>query len=364
MSRSSFITLQSPGLFVPLERRTGKLAFTLTNDYLFKVVLQRNEDILRTLLCSLLGLQPDSIRSVLITNAAEPGTTVHDKDAALDMRLILNHNKILNLEMQIRNEHNWPERSLTYLCRSFDNVPKGADYKTAFPTHHIGILCFSPAGMPKQFYSHYYMMEQHSHSIYTPKFRLSILDLTQAGLATDADRQQGLDLWAAAFRATTWEEFQMLAEKDTLFKTVSDALYIVLENKDLADQIRRQWEYEAIEKRRKELAQRRDALMQRREKRIQKREAECQQREAAQQQREAAQQQREAEQQQREATQQQREAEQQQREAEQQQREAEFQQREAECQQRENQIQQYEVELQQRAAALEAKSNALKASLE
>lgn len=287
MSRSSLFTLQSPGLFVPLEQRTGKLAFTLTNDYLFKVVLQRNENILRALLCSLLGLHPDSVHSVMIMNAIEPGATIHDKETALDIRLILNHKKILNLEMQIRNKHNWPERSLTYLCRSFDNVPKGADYKTALPAHHIGILCFSPAGMPKQFYSHYYMMEEHSHSIYTPKFRLSILDLTQAGLATNADRQQGLDLWAAAFRATTWEEFQMLAEKDTLFKTVSDALYIVLENKDLADQIRRQWENEAIEKRQKELAQRRDALMQRREERMQKREAEFQQREAAQRQREA-----------------------------------------------------------------------------
>lgn len=257
MSDSILIPFQTPGPFIPLEKRTGRLPFTLTNDYIFKVVMRKNEDILRALLTSLLGLAPDSIRSVFVTNTIEPGATIEDKEAVLDIRLLLNHKQILNLEMQVKNEYNWSERSLTYLCRSFDNVLKGQNYRTAFPTHHIGILCFSPTGMPKQFYSHYYMMEQHSHSIYTQKFRLSVLDLTQAALATASDRQHGLDLWAAAFRATTWEEFQMLAEKDALFKTVSDALYIVLENKDLADQIRRQWENEAMEKQRQKDEQRR-----------------------------------------------------------------------------------------------------------
>lgn len=249
MSQPPLISLHVPGPYVSFAKRTGKLAFTLTNDYLFKVVLQKNEDILRALLCSLLGLAPDSIRSVVITNAAEPGATIEDKEAVLDIKLLLNHQQILNLEMQVKNEYNWPERSLTYLCRSFDNVPKGQDYHTVLPTHHIGILCFSLDGVPKQFFSHYYMMEQHTHSIYTQKFRLSVLDLTQAALATESDRQRGLDLWAAAFRATTWEEFHMLAEKDPLFEKVSDALYIVLENRELAEQIRRKWEAEAARKR-------------------------------------------------------------------------------------------------------------------
>lgn len=256
MSQPPLVTLQTASFFVPLKNRTGKLAYSLTNDYLFKVILQNNEDILRALLGSLLGLPQESIQSVIIMNTIDPGATIHNKETILDIKLVLNHQQVLNLEMQVKNEYNWPERSLTYLCRSFDQIQKGRNYGTAFPTHHISILGFSLNGTPKQFYSHYCMMEQRTHHIYTDKFRLSVLDLTQAALATEPDRQLGLDLWATAFRATNWEEFQMLAEKDPLFEKVSDALYIVLENKMLADQIRRQWEAEADEKRRKENEQR------------------------------------------------------------------------------------------------------------
>ena len=45
MSESHLITLQTQDPFVPLSKCTGRLLFTLTNDYLFKVVLQTNEDI-------------------------------------------------------------------------------------------------------------------------------------------------------------------------------------------------------------------------------------------------------------------------------------------------------------------------------
>lgn len=250
MSRSSLITLHAPNPFVPLSERTGKLTFTLTNDYLFKVILQRNETVLRALLCSLLGLRPKAIRSIVIANPIEPGAAIGSKDAILDIKLILNSRRILNLEMQIKNEHDWPERSLSYLCQSFNNLAKGDAYINVKPVHHIGILNFSLPDLPKQFYSHYYLMDNRTHSIFTDKFRLSVLDLTQTALATEHNRRFQLDHWAAAFRATTWEEFNMLAKEDILFEKVADALYLLAENPEIAEQVRRRDEAAAREKRR------------------------------------------------------------------------------------------------------------------
>ena len=291
MSKPPFISLHAPLVYVPLEKRTGKLAFTLTNDYLFKILLQKNEDILCALLSS---LPPDAIHSVAITNTIDPGTVVTDKGNILDVKLILNNRQILNLEMQAKNEHNWPERSLFYLCRSFDNVSKGQDYLSVLPVHHIGILNFSLDGMPKQFYSHYYLTEQHTHTIYTTKFRLSVLDLTQAGLANKADRRHFLHLWAAVFRATTWEEFYMIAKEDILFQKVADALYLISENRELAEQIRRQWEAEATRKRLEEEWRQREAEYQQRIAEYQQCKTQDQQRIAEYQQREAEYLQREA----------------------------------------------------------------------
>lgn len=38
-------------------------------------------------------------------------------------------NVIINLEMQVINEYNWPERSLTHLCRALDSLNPGEDYQ-------------------------------------------------------------------------------------------------------------------------------------------------------------------------------------------------------------------------------------------
>ena len=41
-----------------------------------------------------------------------------------------------------------------------------------------------------------------------------MLDLTRIDLATEEDKANELDYWAELFKATTWEELRMLAEKD------------------------------------------------------------------------------------------------------------------------------------------------------
>ena len=249
---TSFLTLLPPSPYLPLSKRTGKLPFMLTNDYMFKVVLQTDETILCALLCSLLDLTPGDIHSIVITNPFVPGTTIKDKDTILDIRLILNGDRLINLEMQIKNEGDWPERSLCYLCRAFDNLEKGAPYRNVTPVHHIGILNFSLPHVQKQFYSHYLMINEKTHEPFSDKLRLSVLNLTQTALATEHDRQSGLTKWAAAFKAKTWEEYQMLAEEDALFQKVSDALYLISENREIAEQCRRMQEAEARRKRMEE----------------------------------------------------------------------------------------------------------------
>ncbi|MDE5820183.1 MAG: Rpn family recombination-promoting nuclease/putative transposase [Lachnospiraceae bacterium] len=271
---TSFLTLLPPSPYLPLSERTGELPFMLTNDYMFKVVLQSDETILCALLCSLLDLTPDDIHSIVITNPFVPGATIKDKDTILDIRLVLNGDRLINLEMQIKNEGDWPERSLCYLCRAFDSLEKGAPYRSVTPAHHIGILNFNLPHVQKQFYSHYFMINETTHEIFNDKLRLSVLNLTQTVLATEHDRQSGLTRWAAAFKATTWEEYQMLAEEDVLFQKVSDALYLISENREIAEQCRRMQEAEARRKRMEEqeaqqieranaLAQRESALAER-----------------------------------------------------------------------------------------------------
>lgn len=125
------------------EKLTGKLPYTLTNDYFFKAFLQRNENALRGILCAMLSMNPEEITSLLVTNPISEGDTVDDKNVILDVKVEVNHTQIINLEMQVENLGNWPERSLTYLCRMFDQLKAGEDYRYVKRTLHIGILDFT-----------------------------------------------------------------------------------------------------------------------------------------------------------------------------------------------------------------------------
>ena len=54
-----------------------------------------------------------------ITNPIIPGESINGKTFFLDIRVDLNQNTLINLEMQVINEHNWPERSLSFRASLF-----------------------------------------------------------------------------------------------------------------------------------------------------------------------------------------------------------------------------------------------------
>ena len=55
---------------------TGPIDYGMTNDYMFRSVLQRNTTVLKGLICSMLHLSPDDVSSVVITNPIELGEDI------------------------------------------------------------------------------------------------------------------------------------------------------------------------------------------------------------------------------------------------------------------------------------------------
>ncbi|MBQ2276203.1 MAG: Rpn family recombination-promoting nuclease/putative transposase [Lachnospiraceae bacterium] len=200
------------------ESFTGKLPYTLTNDFFFKVFLQRNETALRGLLCAMLSMKSEEITDIVVTNPIQEGDTVNDKNVILDIKVEVNKSQIINLEMQVENLGNWPERSLTYLCRMFDQLKSGEDYKNVKKTIHIGILDFTPKDFPHIFYSNYFLYNPQTGHKYSDKFGIYMLQLNQIGNLEDEKEMPELYYWASLFKATTWEEIQMLAEKNESIK--------------------------------------------------------------------------------------------------------------------------------------------------
>ena len=77
------------------------------------------------------------------------------RQGGLNIRVELSNGHLIDLEMQIANEHNWPERSISYAARSFDNLNAGDDYVNVMPVHSIGFLDFTLFPEAPEFYSTY-----------------------------------------------------------------------------------------------------------------------------------------------------------------------------------------------------------------
>ena len=216
--------------------QSGALLVPMTNDYLFRALLQRSNLVLKGLICALLHMEEADISSVIITNPIRLGDSIDNKTFVLDINVIMNQYHIINLEMQVINLNNWQDRSLSYLARNFDHLKKGEDYALTHPVIQIGLLDYTLFPDHTEFYSTYQFLNVKNHTLYSDKLRISVLDLSRIDLATEEDRQYQLDYWAALFKAKTWEELQMLAQNNHYFKEASETVYELTKEEQIRQQ--------------------------------------------------------------------------------------------------------------------------------
>ena len=158
---------------------TGPVAIRLTNDYIFKRVLEKNETVLRALISSLLHLPMDAITDLQILNPIMPGDAITDRSVILDVSVEINHGTRIDIEMQVVNYGDWPERSLYYACRNYLTLVRGQDYDKVAPSRQIGFLDYTVFPDHPTFYSTYILMDNKDHYVYTDKFSIGVVDLTK-----------------------------------------------------------------------------------------------------------------------------------------------------------------------------------------
>ena len=226
-----------------LQNAHGVIPYGMTNDYMFRAVLQTNNKVLRGLVRSLLHLEEEDVVSVEITNPIILGDSVEKKEFRLDINVVLNNHTFINLEMQIANQLNWTNRSLLYLCRSFDSLYHGQDYKETPSVIHIGFLDYTLFEECSEFYSTYKLMNVNNHKIYNDKFTLCVVDLTQIDLATDEDKKYHIDYWTRLFKAGTWEEIRMIAAKNEYLREAANTIFELSADEQIRKQCRDREEY-------------------------------------------------------------------------------------------------------------------------
>lgn len=196
------------------------IGYTLKNNYLFIALMNDSEYALKMLVCSLLGYKQSDIKEIAIRNPIQVGQAIERKGFILDVALLLNDDTYVNIELQLINYGNWPERSVGYLCRSYDNLNRGDDYIDTKAAVHIGILDFTLFEEYPEFFASYRLLNVKNHKEYTSKFQLYVLDLTHIELATQEDLDNERDVWARLFQAKTRGDLMSIAQQYKEFEPV------------------------------------------------------------------------------------------------------------------------------------------------
>ena len=111
-----------------------------------------------------------------ITDPFTLGGNNEEKEGILDIKLILNQNRKINIEMQNTYQDDWTERSLFYNCRMFtDGFQKGHPYGELPPCIHVGILSFNQMISPN-YYHKISLMDEKTKEIYSRKFQFHMID--------------------------------------------------------------------------------------------------------------------------------------------------------------------------------------------
>ena len=118
---------------------------------------------------------------------------VEDKYSRLDIKAITSNSEIINIEIQLKNEHNMIKRSLYYLSKMYEEqLSEGDDYTSLKRTVCINILNFKYL-KTESFHSVYRLKERQTNEELTDVIEMHFIEVPK--LPVDSDETDMLVAW-------------------------------------------------------------------------------------------------------------------------------------------------------------------------
>ena len=225
-------------------------------DFAFKEIMEDKKA--RTgFLSAILKLNPDDIKETTILNTNLRKIHKEDKQGILDVRILMNDDTEIDIEIQLAELKVWADRSLFYMSKMYtDQIQAGENYTKFKKCVSISILNFNlfPDNLKNtqntsnknktpddEFYSCFHIREDNHHFLYTDKMEFHVIELPKLPKELKENSTDIL-LWAKFINAEREEEFQMLASKNTYIDSAYERLQVISQDKQ------KQLEYEARQK--------------------------------------------------------------------------------------------------------------------
>lgn len=178
-------------------------------DVIFKKLFTSNNEVLRGFLSDILDIPKEEIKKLEIINPNILPAYIEGKQGQLDLKMQVDE-KIINVEIQLRNKGDFKDRALYYWAKMFsDEIKRGGDYNDLKQTIAINIVDFRLFDCD-DFYSTFTMIEKNRHEKLTDKCSIIFLELVKR--AKKVNRNDRKMLWVQLIDAETEEELDMLNE--------------------------------------------------------------------------------------------------------------------------------------------------------
>ncbi len=172
------------------------------SDVAFKE-LMRNEVVRRRFISDVLNIPLKQIKTVRLENPFLSRRSRAEKQCILDVRIQLNDDSRINVELQIRRLAYWDKRSLFYLAKMYiEDLFIGQKYDRLKKCIVISLLDFDGDDHPG--YHKVYQLRDQKGRLYSDQFEIHIIELNKK-LTGDI-----LDDWIRFFQVKNLEELDKL----------------------------------------------------------------------------------------------------------------------------------------------------------
>lgn len=193
-------------------------------DFAFKEIM-RNEIVRKGFLSAVLGIKDTEIKETVLLNTNLSKIHDDEKQGILDVRLTLNNNTEIDIEIQVTYMKSWADRSTFYLSKMLvEQVGINKKYTNIKKCIGINILDFEYIQGTDKFHTTYHISEDTEHIKYTDVLEWHIVELPKLPPMTDGSQ---LYNWAKFINSKSEEEMKMLATQDMYIKQAYEELEVI-----------------------------------------------------------------------------------------------------------------------------------------
>ncbi|WP_427193774.1 Rpn family recombination-promoting nuclease/putative transposase [Treponema denticola] len=206
---------------------------TLRNDYAFKRIFgtEENTDILQDLLECILDILPENIAGLELLDKEFHKEILTEKLGILDIKLRLKDETIINIEIQNRWRGDFPERSVYYWSKMYnESIKQGQDY-TNLPKCITINLIGKGFNKNKRLHNKYFVMEKDTKEPLFSKLEIHIINLETAKLLEESNytdiKTKRLLSWLKFIETDDREVRKMLAQNSKTMKKANAVIEVM-----------------------------------------------------------------------------------------------------------------------------------------